>query len=293
VDTVALVTCAAYPDLTPDDRLLGAALARAGFDPVARSWDAPGEPWESHSAVVLRSTWDYHLRLSEFLGWLEALERRGARVLNPVPVIRWNATKTYLPELAEAGVRVVPTEVVPAGAATRLREAMDRRRWRDVVVKPAVSATAFETWRVAGRPAEHDEARFARLLEERAMMVQPYVAGIEADGELSLMFLGGEFSHAVRKRPGSGDFRVQHEFGGTVEAVEAGAELVAEAATIVARAPGSCVYARVDGCVVEGRLLLMELELIEPALFLGLGEGSAERLAAAIRCRVGEARVIS
>jgi glutathione synthase/RimK-type ligase-like ATP-grasp enzyme len=252
------------------------------MQPVARAWDEPDEPWESHAAVVLRSTWDYHERAGAFLGWLDDLERRGARVRNPIPTLRWNATKTYLRDLAEAGVHVVPTEIVDAAAGTGLREVMERRGWRDVVVKPAVSATAFETWRVGEPPAAEDEVRFARLSSERAMMVQPFVAEIEEEGELSLMFLGGAFSHAVRKRPRQGDFRVQHEFGGTLEPATADAGLVAEAAAIVARAPDPCLYARVDGCVVEGRLLLMELELIEPALFFEFAPGSAERLADAI-----------
>jgi len=178
---------------------------------------------------------------------------------------------------------VVPTAVIDAGAPAALGEVMDRHGWSDAVVKPAVSATAFETWRVIGTPGSDDEARFARLLSGRAMMVQPYVAEIESEGELSLVFLGGEYSHAVRKRPLRGDFRVQHEFGGTVELAAPSAGIVAEAAGIVARAPGSCLYARVDGCVVEERLLLMELELIEPALFLGFHLDSAGRFANAIR----------
>lgn len=253
-------------------------------------WDVPGEPWESYGAVILRSCWDYHLRTHEFLRWLDDLEQSGAFVLNPLPTIRWNATKTYLRDLADAGVSVVPTEIVEAGAAADLHGVMRDHGWRDVVIKPTVSATAFETWRVGPAPTSDDEARFARLVRDRGMMVQPYVASIEGEGELSLMFLDGRFSHAVRKRPRAGDFRVQDEFGGTVEAAAVAEGLAAEAGTIVARTPDPCLYARVDGCVVDGRFLLMELEVIEPSLFFQFDEGSADRLALAVRREIDARR---
>lgn len=254
-----------------------------GVYPVARSWDDGAEAWEAHSAVVLRSCWDYHHRTDEFLRWLDDLERRAAHVLNPIPTIRWNATKTYLRDLADAGIGVVPTAVIEMGTEANLHGVMRERGWREAVVKPTVSATAFETWRVGPSPTSDDEARFARLLRERGMMIQPYVANIEQDGELSLMFLDGQFSHAVRKRPRAGDFRVQAEFGGTVETAEPQDDLVVEAERVLARTPTPCLYARVDGCVVDGRFLLMELEVIEPSLFFQYDPGSADRLADAIR----------
>ena len=204
-------------------------------------------------------------------------------MFNPIATIRWNATKTYLRDLADAGIAVVPTALVEAGAATDLDSVMREYGWHEVVVKPTVSATAFETWRVGPAPSSDDESRFARLLRDRGMMVQPYVATIEEDGEFSLMFLGGQYSHAVRKRPRAGDFRVQSEFGGTVEPAEPAAPLIEEAGRFVARTPTPCLYARADGCVVDGRFLLMELEVIEPSLFFLYGPGSADRLADAMR----------
>jgi glutathione synthase/RimK-type ligase-like ATP-grasp enzyme len=257
-------------------------LTSLAMQPGARSWDAPGEPWEAYDAVVLRSSWDYHLRTQEFLAWLDDLERRAACVFNPVPTLRWNATKTYLADLSAAGIPVVPTVWIDAGAGTKLGEVIEDRGWPEAVVKPTISATAYETWRVAGGPTWDDVARFARLLGLRSMMVQRYLPSIEVDGELSLVFLGGRYSHAVRKRPLPGDFRVQHEFGGTIEAATASGRLVEVAARALAETPDSCLYARVDGCVEDDRFLLMELEVVEPSLFFHYDAGSARRLADAI-----------
>jgi glutathione synthase/RimK-type ligase-like ATP-grasp enzyme len=283
--TVALVTCAAHPELPPDDRLLLPALAAAGLDPVPRRWDTPGEPWERHAAVVLRSPWDYHLRIAEFHGWLERLDAGRVRLFNPLPLVRWNADKRYLRDLEAAGVAVVPTHWVARGSSTTLADAKEQTGWRDIVVKPSVSATAWETWRVGPDVGPEDEERFARLLGRGTVMIQPYLDGIEG-AELSLVFVAGRYSHAVLKRPRPGDFRVQTDFGGTVEAADPDPAVVAQAARALDAAPGASLYARVDGCVIDGRLRLMELELIEPVLFFGHQPAAAGHFAAALRSAI-------
>jgi glutathione synthase/RimK-type ligase-like ATP-grasp enzyme len=280
--SVALVTCAAYPDLSPDDRLLLPALAAAGFEPLARRWDEPDEPWHRHAAVVVRSSWDYHHRSPEFHAWLDRLEAAGARVFNPVPILRWNADKRYLRDLASAGIEVVPTAWVNQREEGSLASLADARGWRRVVVKPSVSATAFETWRTGPDVTDDDEQRFRRLTGERPALVQPYLPEIEG-GELSLVFLGGEYSHAVLKRPRPGDFRVQTDFGGTVEPVRPETPVIEAAVRSLRAAPGPTLYARVDLCLVGGRVQLMELELLEPALFFATEPAAARRFAEALR----------
>jgi glutathione synthase/RimK-type ligase-like ATP-grasp enzyme len=271
--TVALVTCAAHPDLSADDRLLLPALRAAGFEPLARRWDEPAEPWARHAAVVVRSCWDYHHRPEEFHAWLDRLERVRARVFNPVPILRWNADKRYLRDLEAAGIEVVPTAWVDQPNDGSLAELADARGWRRVVVKPSVSATAFETWRTGHRVTADDEHRFRRLTGKRPALVQPYLPEIEG-GELSLVFLGGRYSHAVLKRPRPGDFRVQTDFGGTVEPARPDPQVVEAAARALRAAPGATLYARVDLCLVAGQVQLMELELLEPTLFFA-GEPAA------------------
>jgi glutathione synthase/RimK-type ligase-like ATP-grasp enzyme len=278
---VALVTCAAHPQLSPDDRLLLPALAEAGYEPVPCLWDDAAEPWASHAAVVVRSCWDYHHRPREFHTWLDRLADLGARVFNPVPLLRWNADKRYLRDLAEAGIEVIPTAWVAERDESSLADLAGARGWRHVVVKPSVSATAFETWRAGPEVTSDDEQRFRRLTGERPALVQPYLPDIER-GELSLVFLGGEYSHAVLKRPRPGDFRVQSDFGGTVEPVRPEEYVVAAASRVLAAAPGATLYARVDLCLVDGRAQLMELELLEPALFFAYGAGAAARFVEAL-----------
>lgn len=284
--TIALATCAKFPGLSPDDQPLLAALERRGCRARPRLWDDPAVPWASFDAVVLRSTWDYHEHPAAFAGWLDALERSGAPVFNPVPILRWSMRKTYLRELEAAGIAVTPTLWVPAGSPATLREVLDAVEAEAVVVKPTVSASAFETWRVVRPGADDDAARFARLLAERDVMVQPFLATIETDGELSFVFLAGEFSHAVRKRAKPGDFRVQEEHGGTAEREEPGPGLVAEASRALGAAPGPTLYARVDGAVVDGALVVTELELVEPMLYFGWDAAAADRMAGALATRL-------
>jgi glutathione synthase/RimK-type ligase-like ATP-grasp enzyme len=279
--TVALVTCAAHPQLSPDDRLLLPALAEAGYEPVPCLWDDAAEPWARHAAVVVRSCWDYHHRPREFHAWLDRLADLGARVFNPVPLLRWNADKRYLRDLAEAGIEVIPTAWVGERDESSLADLAGARGWRHVVVKPSVSATAFETWRAGPEVTSDDEQRFRRLTGERPALVQPYLPDIER-GELSLVFLGGQYSHAVLKRPRAGDFRVQTDFGGTVEPIRPEDQVVAAAARVLAAAPAPTLYARVDLCLVNGRAQLMELELLEPALFFAHEAGAAARFVEAL-----------
>jgi len=291
---VALVSCADYPDLTADDQLLSAALLRQGVGTAAAVWNDPQVAWQEYDAIVLRSCWDYHLRPAEFLRWLDHLEQPAdyppPPVYNDVPTVRWNMAKTYLRDLEAAGVATAPTVWVPKGAATTLRGIVESVGWEELVVKPTVSATAYKTWRVRRTHVHEHEARFSRLIGQRDVMVQQFLPAVLDEGELSLVFLAGAFSHAVRKRPAAGDFRVQELFGGTAERAEVEPRLIRQAATAVAASPGKPLYARVDGVVVDGELVLMELELVEPTLFFGLdggGGAAADRLAVEIKRTVG------
>jgi len=287
---IALVTCTQHPGLTADDRLLVPALERLGHPARPALWDDPAERWGAYGAVVIRSTWDYHHRLAEFLAWLDRLERESAPVLNRIPILRWNVAKTYLRDLEAAGVPVTPTVWVPMGSTTTLREAMDAVRSDALVVKPTVSASAFETWRVYRSRSRDEEDRFARLSAVRDLMIQPFLPVIETDGELSFVFVAGEFSHAVRKRPKPGDFRVQEEHGGTAVRERVTPDLVRQAARALAAAPEPPLYARADGVVVGGRLVITELELVEPMLYFGWDPAAAGRLAGGIAGTLRERR---
>jgi glutathione synthase/RimK-type ligase-like ATP-grasp enzyme len=175
---------------------------------------------------------------------------------------------------------------VERGGAGALAALLEDAGWRDVVIKPTVSASAHETWLVRGTPTDEDEARYRRLVDDRAVLVQRFIPQVVGEGEWSFVFVDGAFSHAVLKRPADGDFRVQREHGGSAEARTPTPTLLEDARAVLARLPHATLYARVDGCALAGRLLLMELELIEPSLFLALDDRAAGRLAEAIVRRV-------
>ena len=230
---------------------------------------------------MLRSTWDYHLRHEEFARWVEARELDGSRLWNPPGLVRWNSHKFYLRDLERRGVPIVPTRFLPAGTGGALGEILARAGWDRAVVKPAVSATAFRTHRVERRSAE-DDAPARDLLAESDALVQEYLPEIESEGELSFIHLGGTFSHAVRKRPTPGDFRVQEQFGGRAEAERPAGELVRAAGRAVAAIDSPWLYARVDAVETSRGLLLMELELVEPSLYLASDRDAVGRFADAI-----------
>jgi glutathione synthase/RimK-type ligase-like ATP-grasp enzyme len=305
---IALVTYDAHPRATDDDRYLVDALVRLGASVDERPWSDPTVRWEHYDAVIVRSCWDYFHRADEFHRWLDALEARGARVFNATSTLRWNADKAYLRDLDASGVPVIPTHWIDRGTDSTLEEVRRRTGWSELVVKPAVSGGAHRTWRASPGDLADDE-RLSAMAAEGTVLIQPLVDEIESEGEWSLIFLDGRFSHAVIKRPRSGDFRVQKEHGGTVEAIVPPESIIADAARalgcMIAPPSGAShlrsefriqrpaqpagevpLYARVDGCVVDGTLMLMELEVLEPELFLRTDPAAGDRLAAALLGRL-------
>jgi glutathione synthase/RimK-type ligase-like ATP-grasp enzyme len=277
---VALATFRELPAIAPDDAPVADALRRSGVAVSAAIWDDPGIDWRSFDTVVIRSTWDYHLRPAEYAAWVRQFTAGGTRLWNPPGAVLWNVHKGYLADLARWGITVAPTEHVTGGTASDLRSVLARRGWDEAVVKPAVSVGAVGTWRAF--LAAPDEARFAEQVRAADLLIQPYLPEVESAGEWSLVFLDGAYSHAVRKRPAPGDFRVQEHLGGTAERAEPSAGLITQAAAAVAAVDGPLLYARVDGVERGGCLLLTELEITEPYLYLGMADGAADRFAEAI-----------
>jgi glutathione synthase/RimK-type ligase-like ATP-grasp enzyme len=285
---IALATCSLLPTLDDDERLVIPALARHGLSAEPRVWDDPSAIWDDTRVVVVRSTWDYSDRREEFLEWCG----RMPRLLNPVAVIEWNTDKTYLRELAGSGISVVPTTWISPGDDVRSIKIPDG----EVVVKPAVSAGARNTSRYGRGDGDRIRTHIDRLVAGgRTMLLQPYVASVDGAGEIGLVYFDGVYSHSIRKGP---LLRLHHSATqrlwapedisvGTPEAQE---RALAEATLDSLRWPREALlYARVD--IVrgdDGRSLLLELELAEPSLFLGFGDGAPERLAAGLARRLEE-----
>jgi len=275
---IGFVTSEELRELTADDRSLIPALAARGISVVSVVWTEPLPP--ALDALILRSTWDYPLRLSEFLAWVDAVEAAGIPLLNPPGTIRWNVDKKYLLEVEARGIPIVPMRHAARGSGVVLPVLLRDAGWTEVVVKPSVSGGAFETWRAG--PGAKDAVRFALQLERMDCLVQPFLPELVSEGEWSLLFFRGAYSHAVLKRPERGDFRVQEEFGGVAARAEAPPAVVEAAARALEASGQDTFYARVDGVVRGGRLEVMELELVEPSLFLEPSPGAAERFADAL-----------
>jgi O-ureido-D-serine cyclo-ligase len=290
---IALVTARASRGLDEDMPPLLAAFAAAGADAEIVDWDDGAADWGRFDAALLRSAWDYTERLDEFLAWVERTAAR-TRLLNPPPVVRWNSDKHYLAVLAAAGLPVVPTTFVEVGADPQrvLAEFRARHGCAELVVKPAVGAGARDTRRHPCAATAEIIAHLEPLLKAgRAMMLQPYLAGVDRDGETALMFIDGAFSHAIRKGPllPAGAPATAALFAPEEITVRApGADERALAERVMAHLPfGTLLYGRVDLIRDDaGRPRVLELELTEPSLFISYSRKAAARFATAALARL-------
>ena len=279
---IALATCLQLPEPDPDQELLVEALAAAGIRAELVPWDGPARDWTAFDLCLLRSTWNYPQQPDDFLAWLATVEA-ATRVLNPAPRVRWNLHKGYLLELEAAGAPIVPTVLVERAPAVELAPLLARTGWERVVIKPAVSAASFRTRRFAG-PELDAAARFlAESARERDTLVQPYLDAFVETGERALVWIDGEFTHTIEKRP---------RFAGEEEHVSGALPLEpAERAfgeRLLAPLAKELLYARVDLVRdAHGELLLSELELVEPSLFLLQEPAALRRLVSGVRRFLG------
>lgn len=282
---IALVTCARLGGLDPDDETLAGVLAARGADVGVPVWNDPSVDWTGFDVVFLRSTWDYHLQRDAFLAWLESVSAV-SRVVHEPALVRWSSHKSYLADLARRGAPVTPTVFLSAAAPVSLARVMDEQGWSEAVFKPAIGLDSFGVHRVARPEADDAQPALDALLAEREVMVQPYVPSVSGYGERCLVVIGGELSHAVRKRSaflGGRHAGVEGEPVAVAEDERSAAEQLLAAARdeLVSRgAAGPIRYARVD--LLRGpdeQPRLVELELVEPSLFFATAPGSAERMA--------------
>ena len=263
-----------------EDRLLADAFSALGLTTRRVAWSDERHDWSRGRVALIRATWDYFEHLEAFQAWL-GRAASATTLVNAPELLRWNLDKRYLLELRRAGLPVPPTRIVPRGAPARLADLLAETGWDEVVVKPAVSASGWETHHVAHAPAF--EARFRALARRHDLLVQPYLPAIAEHGELSCVVIAGRFSHAVRKRPAAGGFLVQAEHGGSVEAHAATAEQRRLAERAAVGLPARPVYARVDLVPGPGGAWCVgELELIEPELWLRRHPSAASALASAV-----------
>jgi hypothetical protein len=291
---IALASYAALPAREVDDRPLARALEADGAAVEAPAWDDAAVDWAAFDAVLPRTTWDYMHRAGEFLAWAARVDRQ-TRLYNPIAVVRWNLDKTYLRDLAARGVETIPTIWFEdrAPAAAELAAGVAALGASRAFLKPIVGASAVGALRFAAGELAAASDHLAAFRAPRGWMLQPYLPAVERIGEVSAIFLDGEYSHGVRKIPVAGDFRVQDDYGANDarEAfsrpdIERAAQAIDAAAAILGLAE-PLLYARADFLRDgEGRLLLVELELVEPSLFFRHAPEAARRLAAALLARL-------
>ena len=280
---IGFATSAKYRDLTAGDLLAAAELRLRGYSVEPLVWSEASPDSVICDAVVLRSVWDYHLDAERFLDWVTAVGRR-AILFNHPDTVRWNADKRYIFDLQQAALPVPHTILVEVGANLDLPESLRRLQCDKAVIKPAISASAYETYLVNMDDAADMQTQIASLLRSRSILIQDFVPEIETRGEWSLMFFGGEYSHAVRKVPQSGDFRVQSEHGGIHTAEHPPAKVLEVAQRTTDQFAADTLYARIDLVEAASQPLIMEVELIDPELYLATSPNAAARFADAL-CR--------
>jgi hypothetical protein len=268
---IALVTCSTVPRWEVDDRPLVEALRARGAAVEEPHWHDASVDWRAFDAALIRTTWDYVPRADAFVAWAERAAR-ATRLFNPPEVVRWNVDKRYLRELACRGVPVAPTRWIEPGARPDLRAELALLGASRGFLKPVIGASAVGSFRFDA----DDEglaaaaAHLAATPAAAGFMLQPYLRRVEREGEVSLVFVDGALSHAVRKTPPPGDYRVQDDYGAKDAPHVPAADESEVARRALAAAPGSkpLLYARVDLLRDDdGRPVLVELELIEPSLF--------------------------
>jgi O-ureido-D-serine cyclo-ligase len=287
---VVLVTARPARGLDEDEPPLHLAFQKAGCEVEIAEWDDPKVDWGAFDVALLRSAWDYCERIGEFLAWVERASQV-THVLNPLPLVRWNTDKHYLAELAAGGAAVVPSTFIEPGddPAAALKRFLDTHAQAELVVKPAVGAGSRDTQRHLRGEVAAAVAHAKRLLDaKRSVLVQPYLARVDEDGETALMFFEGQFSHAIRKGPllprgaaaTSGLFAPE-----TITPREPDKDELRLAQKVMSVVPfGTPLYARVDLIRDDsGVPCVLELEMAEPSLFFVHAAESAERFVAAVQ----------
>ncbi|MFY0591274.1 ATP-grasp domain-containing protein [Roseivirga sp.] len=265
-----------------EDGLVLKALEAKGYRVGRKSWSDKEFDWESTKAIIFRTTWDYFDRYEEWKNWLAQVSKI-TEMVNPYPLINWNMDKHYLGDLKVKGVNIPETRYIEIGDSTTLSELQQATGWDHMILKPCISGASRHTYKLNKNNLAEHENLFQSLIEVEAMMLQPFQNNVVEKGEISLMVMGGQFTHAVLKIAKPGDFRVQDDFGGTVHNYEPTPEEMAFAEKAVAACSPQPKYARVD--IIKdnhGDLAVIELELIEPELWFRMNPSAADVLAEAI-----------
>ena len=284
---IAFLTMDSLEGFVSYDYLVRDILQRRGLCVDEVSWRDPHVDWDQYDLVVIRSPWDYQQSCSQFLNVLARIDASRASLQNPLKFVRWNVEKTYLRDLQDSGVTIVPTAWLQSPKVADLTDLFQQLKADQVVVKPFIGAGATDTFWLNSNSSPELLQSIETLYQGRLALAQPFIKSVLSYGEISLTFFGGQYSHTVLKTPKTGDFRVQEEHGGIIQRIDPTPEIIAFARRSLSAVQSDLLYARVDLVFLESQQpAIMELELIEPSLYLSYDDESPQRFADAIEARL-------
>lgn len=273
IGIVSYFSIGAYDtDTVDEDQILSSVLTEIGISHEIHAWSDPTVDWSRFSLLIMKSPWDYFDYYSDFLVWIEKIKTLGIPVLNEMDTILWNSNKQYLLEIESKGFPVIAGKVLKMGSKPDIASIQQAVNSDILVIKPLVSGGAKNTLKIPVSDWAQFEEKVTELVATEDFLVQPFIPEVAEVGEYSLLFFNGKFSHAVLKTPAKADFRVQHYFGGTIQEIKPSHAMLDSCQKLVNEFGSKTLYARVDGVEIGGVFHLMELELIEPYLFLALSK---------------------
>jgi glutathione synthase/RimK-type ligase-like ATP-grasp enzyme len=267
-----------------------AEFARRGVEAPSVVWGDPGIDWDQFDLALIRSTWDYIDQRERFLTVLSTIEASSCMLFNPLAAVRWNSDKRYLLDLDDWGVPTVPTYQAPTTDHASLEETLIKEGWRSAILKPRIGAGGSQVHRVATHEVASTLEKLTEQHPRQEFLVQPLIESVITEGEWSFIYIDGALSHVLLKKPALGDYRAHGIYGGTVESAEPTPGDRSRAEAMLGRLPFDLLYARLDLVRVDGRLAVMELELVEPMLYFDLAPEGVGRLAGATMARLRGAR---
>lgn len=266
-------------DILLEDSLIQKSMENIGLKVFRTSWANSNFDWKTTKAVFFSTTWDYFDRFEEFSLWFEKVKNE-TLLINSYQTIKWNLDKHYLLDLKKVGINIPKTIFAEKNEDINLNDFFLKSKWKNAVLKPAVSGAARHTYRINKNNTDKYEDVFSELLKNESMILQEFQDNILTKGEVAYMFMGNEFTHAILKKAKSGDFRVQDDFGGTIELYKASKEEIEFARKTLENSGHKTVYARVDVIYDNNnKLAVSELELIEPELWFRFNNSAADVLA--------------
>ena len=261
------------------DDMVFEPLQKLGWHTEHVAWRKQDVNWSQYAVVVIRSTWDYQSDAPAFLACLAAIEASSARLENPLALVKWNISKDYLRDMQQQGINIVPTLWFDTFDLHQVEQGFQHFTSEQLVIKPLISANADHTYRLTPQKLLSMHEQLATEFAQRPFMLQPFLPAIVEEGEYSLFYFAGHYSHSILKKPKGGDFRVQEEHGGLLQSIEPCEEMLTCARHALASLPADALYARIDLIRHQGEFALMEIELIEPSLYFNMDPQSPQRFA--------------